>query len=142
MRRLELFVLCLNMETHWVFKMKLLNRFNYVPDLPHHFEYTEGETETVPDQSYTISEIITRFTGGIMPSIGKQIRYDEDPTFDSHDLNARPDYDLVDAFQDMKELSDRFLEERDKYLESLKKQSSPDNESTPKEPPVITPTSV
>lgn len=142
MHRLELLDLCQNMETLWVFNMKLLNRFTYVPDLPSHFEFTEGETETVPDQSYTISEIITRFTGGIMPSIGKQIRYDEDPSFDSHDLNARPDYDLVDAFQDMKELSDKFLEERDKYLESLKKQPSPDNEPSPIEPPVPSPASV
>ena len=85
-----------------------VNRFTYDHTAPHVHENVIGESETIPDQSYTIEEIITRFTGGIMPTVNNRIFYDDDPDFDSTDPTMRPDYDLVDALADMEALSRQF----------------------------------
>ena len=70
------------------------------------------ESETVPNQTYTIQEIITRFTGGIMPNVNRQIEFDQedlsDENFDAIDPTRRPDYDLVDAIYDIEALTEMF----------------------------------
>ena len=74
------------------------------------------KSETVPNQTFTIQEIITRFTGGIMPNVNRKIEFDqEDPrdeNFDAIDPTRRPDYDLVDAIYDIENLTERFLERK------------------------------
>jgi hypothetical protein len=101
-----------------------VNRFTYDHKAPHVHEKVIGESETIPDQSYSIEEIISRFTGGIMPTVNNRIFYDDDPDFDSIDPTMRPDYDLVDALSDMDALSRQF--------EARKKE---DNEPALPEPP-------
>ena len=85
-----------------------VNRFTYDYKASHVYEKVIGESETIPDQSYSIQEIITRFTGGIMPTVNNRVFYDDDPDFDSIDPTMRPDYDLVDALADMEALSNQF----------------------------------
>lgn len=85
-----------------------VNRFTYDHNAPYVHEKVIGESETIPDQSYTIEEIITRFTGGIVPTANNMLFYDDDPDFDSIDPTMRPDYDLVDALADMEALSKQF----------------------------------
>ena len=101
-----------------------VNRFTYDYKAPHVHETVTGESETIPDQSYTIEEIITRFTGGIMPIVSSRYYYDDDPDFDSTDPTMRPDYDLVDALADMDALSRQF--------EARKKED--DNQAQPEQP--------
>ena len=101
-----------------------VNRFTYDYTASHVHEKVIGESETIPDQSYSIEEIITRFTGGIMPTVNNRVFYDDEPDFDSIDPTMRPDYDLVDALSDMDALSRQF--------EARKKQ---DNESAEPEQP-------
>lgn len=92
-----------------------------------------SKSETVPNQTFTIQEIITRFTGGIMPNVNRKIEYDQedlkDPNFDLIDPTRRPDYDLVDAIYDIEALTERF-QERKREAESEANKSPkpiPDN---------------
>ena len=90
-----------------------INRYNYVPTEKYCFEKENNEpSETVPDQSYTISEIITRFTGGILPNITRDVSYDDEPTFESDDITRRPDFDIVDAMETLESLSKKFETEK------------------------------
>ena len=90
-----------------------INRYNFDPKAKHVFETANIDpTETVPDQSYTISEIINRFTGGILPNIQRNVSFDDDPTFDSDDITRRPDFDLVDASEALASLSEKFEAEK------------------------------
>ncbi len=82
-------------------KLKIKNSFTAVyankeDKEPRGYDFTEVESQTVPNQALTIQEILTRFTtSGSLP-IGKQVYYDDedvnepDPTLD-------PDFDLADA---------------------------------------------
>lgn len=93
------------------------------------------ESETVPNQTYTIQEIITRFTGGIMPNVNRKIEFDQedlsDENWDAIDLTRRPDYDLVDAIYDIEHLTERFLERK---REAESEAESEANKSPEKEP--------
>lgn len=90
-----------------------INRYNFDSKANHVFEKANtAPTETVPDQSYTISEIINRFTGGILPNIQRNVSFDDDPTFDSDDITRRPDFDLVDASEALASLSEKFEAEK------------------------------
>lgn len=90
-----------------------INRYNFDPNAKHVFEKANtAPTETVPDQSYTIRDIINRFTGGILPNIQRNVSFDEDPTFDSDDITRRPDFDLVDATEALASLSEKFEAEK------------------------------
>lgn len=96
------------------------------------------ESETVPNQTFTIQEIITRFTGGIMPNVNRKIEFDQedlrDPNFDLIDPTRRPDYDLVDAIYDIEALTERFQERKREAENEVNKspETIPDN----KEPKV------
>ena len=111
-----------------------VNRFTYDHTAPHVHEKVIGESETIPDQSYTIEEIISRFTGGIMPTVNNRIFYDDDPDFDSTDPTMRPDYDLVDALADMDALSRQF-EARKKEDDEKAKLEQPDDKKAELELP-------
>lgn len=98
--------------------VNFVNRFTYDYKDPFVYETIIGESETIPDQSYSIAEIITRFTGGIMPTVNNRVFYDDDPDFDSIDPTMRPDYDLVDALDDMDALLKQFEARKKQDIES------------------------
>lgn len=117
-----------------------INRFNYVSTEKYCFEKANNDaSETIPDQSYTISEIITRFTGGILPNIQRNVSFDDDPTFDSDDITRRPDFDLVDASEALASLSEKFeakkaaaqLEQTTQTAPEIKTDITPPLDSTP-----------
>ena len=91
------------------------------------------ESETVPNQTFTIQEIITRFTGGIMPNVNRKIEFDQEDlrneNFDAIDPTRRPDYDLVDAIYDIEDLTERFLERKREAETEVNKspETIPDN---------------
>lgn len=111
-----------------------VNRFTYDYTAHHVHEKVIGESETIPDQSYSIEEIITRFTGGIMPTVNNRVFYDDDPDFDSIDPTMRPDYDLVDALSDMDALYKQFeaRKEPDNKKDELDKPE--DKKAEPEQP--------
>ena len=111
-----------------------VNRFTYDYKAPHVHEKVIGESQTIPDQSYSIEEIITRFTGGIMPTVDHRVFYDDDPDFDSVDPTMRPDYDLVDALADMDSLFKQF-EARKKEVEEPAEQEQPKTQKAPEKEP-------
>lgn len=57
-------------------------------------EYPKGKTLTIPNQSYSIQEILEKYSIGQAPLVGLNGSYSDDPDFDdpapgSHDLTER-----------------------------------------------------
>lgn len=70
--------------------------FKFIPGV--HSKSTVGPSLTVPDQSYTIREILEKFTRGIDPYLTKLPSYDDDDITVDDDLlpDRSPDSDLSD----------------------------------------------
>lgn len=66
----------------------------------------DSVSQTVPDQSLSVEDILRRFTtGSLAPAdIERDVKYGEDVSpdedFDNLDPRYDPDYDLVDAYND------------------------------------------
>lgn len=52
--------------------------------------------ETIPEQAYTIDELLKRFASNNLPDIQKNPIYENEPTFDSYDVTLDPAFDLSD----------------------------------------------
>lgn len=61
---------------------------------------SEKPSLTVPDQSYSVQELIEKFTRNIPVPISQIGNYDEEPDFDNIDPSRLSDYDLT-TLQDM-----------------------------------------
>lgn len=79
------------------------------------FEPVIGESVTVPDQSYTIRDLLERFASGTMPPVGQDGYYD-DPTDVENwitDPTLKPDFDLADYTSETLKLQEqRFLSQQ------------------------------
>lgn len=88
--------------------MRILNYLSYSPDEVK-YEETSDEVVTVPDQSYTIRELLENFTSNIPPSLNV---YEDDGLFNENDefgydpIGDR-DLDLVDLQQLRVEIDER-----------------------------------
>jgi hypothetical protein len=88
--------------------MRVLNYLSYSPDEVK-YEETSDEVVTVPDQSYTVRELLENFTSNIPPSLNI---YEDDGLFDENDefgydpIGDR-DLDLVDLQQLRAEIDER-----------------------------------
>ena len=63
------------------------------------FEFPDSDTETLPDQSMSVREILTRFAQGTLPPV---VQYDggfdtDDPEDMEVDPTLAPDFDLTDG---------------------------------------------
>lgn len=88
--------------------MRVLNYLSYSPDVVK-YEETSDEVVTVPDQSYTIRELLENFTSNIPPSLNM---YEDEGLFDENDeFGYDPvgdrDLDLVDLQQLRAEIDER-----------------------------------
>lgn len=108
--------------------MKVLSYLSYSPDV---VKYEEGSDEilTVPDQSFTVRELLENFTSNIPPSVHD---YEDEGIFDENDPFAYDpvgdrDLDLVDLQQLRQRLDDRI-----KFLtqESSQKQAVSSKQET------------
>jgi hypothetical protein len=88
--------------------MKVLSYLSYSPDV---VKYEEGSDEiiTVPDQSFTVRELLENFTSNIPPSVHD---YEDEGIFDENDPFAYDpvgdrDLDLVDLLQLRQQLDER-----------------------------------
>lgn len=101
-------------------------------------ESTSDELLVVPDQSFTVREILSKFTSGVILPVNRVIHYDSDDGFDvdvdDHGVAFRsPDFDIVDADDIARDL--RFAKEKknldpkpDPNLEPI---SEPNSEPNP-----------
>ena len=88
--------------------MRVLNYLSYSPDEVK-YEETSDEVVTVPDQSYTIRELLENFTSNIPPSLNMyedQGLFDENDEFGYDPIGDR-DLDLVDLQQLKTEINER-----------------------------------
>lgn len=88
--------------------MKVLSYLSYSPDVVK-YEETSDEVLTVPDQSYTIRELLENFTSNIPPSVNMyedQGLFDENDEFGYDPIGDR-DLDLVDLQQLRDEIDER-----------------------------------
>lgn len=99
-------------------KLKFRSNYNRIV-IATDYEKTEGVSLLVPNQSFTVRELMKRHMAGTMPAIGKQALWDEHPTFDSFDKTVG-NFDLVDAEELAKEMTDR-LDEIEAERKELKK---------------------
>lgn len=88
--------------------MKVLSYLSYSPDEVK-YEETSDEVVTVPDQSYTVRELLENFTSNIPPSLNMyedQGLFDENDEFGYDPIGDR-DLDLVDLQQLRTEIDER-----------------------------------
>lgn len=77
-------------------KKKVINYLEY------DFKNQPGETnnqnsETIPGQAYTVTEVLIRFNNGTLPNIVQPVYYDASEDFDNIDPTLNPAFDIVDA---------------------------------------------
>lgn len=118
--------------------MKVLSYLSYSPDV---VKYEEGSDEiiTVPDQSFTVRELLESFTSNIPPSVHD---YEDEGLFDENDPFAYDpigdrDLDLVDLQQlriQLDERIKRFTQESSKEQAVSSKQETVISEGSSGEP--------
>lgn len=112
--------------------MRVLNYLSYLPDEVK-YEETSDEVVTVPDQSYTVRELLENFTSNIPPSLNM---YEDEGLFDENDeFGYDPvgdrDLDLVDLQQLRSEIDERIARQTSELAQK-------ENESAKKEGIVFT----
>lgn len=63
----------------------------------HPGEFNTEDSQTIPGQTYTVSEVLFRFSNGTLPNIVKTPHYEDNPDFDNVDITQNPAFDMVDA---------------------------------------------
>lgn len=53
-------------------------------------------SQTIPGEAYTIRELLTKFTRGVIPDVGKNMKFDDSEDFEDIDISRVPDFDLSD----------------------------------------------
>lgn len=114
-------------------KKKLRSTLNYVPRSQDR-ETPKGKSLTVPDDSYTIRQIIERSQNGLPVNVGHEAGYpfEENNDFDSHDIESIQRMDLSEQYEKLEEiriqrstleqeLRDKKDAQKAKKLEQLKK---------------------
>lgn len=85
--------------------------------LPHHYETIEGVSVTVPNESMSIQEIMTKHVRGIDMSImARTPAYDSGASFDSDDIEKLQHQDIFEKQQKLESLKS--------FQERLKKHST------------------
>lgn len=96
------------------------------------FEPVIGVSETVPDQSYTIRDLLERFASGTMPPVGHDGHYDDESDVENWitDPTLKPDFDLADYTNETLRLQEqKFLRQQQDVKET--EQPSAGNEEVP-----------
>ncbi|AXH77408.1 MAG: hypothetical protein [Microviridae sp.] len=85
-----------------------------------------GVSETVPDQSYTVKELIEKFTTGTPVNMLKNSVWTENPDFDNFDETERGDFDLADASEQLEEfqIKQQQIKQKQKTSEQTKNQTN------------------
>lgn len=86
------------------------------------YERNEGVSLTVPNQSYTIRELMAKHASGSLPLIGKEGTFEDEPDIDHVNPLENPAADLVDKLEMQQQLAaaNKRLAAAKKQLESKK----------------------
>ena len=97
------------------------------------FEPVIGVSETVPDQSYTIRDLLERFASGIMPSVGQDGYYDDETEVENWitDPTLKPDFDLADYTSETLKLQEQRFLRQQKDVEETAQPSAGNQEVSP-----------
>lgn len=85
-------------------KKRFNNKYNFSKDEIQH-EKNDGISETIQNDSYTVAELLEKHAQGILPPIGRQAFYEENPDIDNPDPTLDPDFDIIDAKNQLDEIS-------------------------------------
>lgn len=105
--------------------------FRTITNYDHLTELQEMNTDismTVPDESYTVRDLLDKFTRGVVPPVARHVRYDDDP--DSVDLDALPDnsFDKFDAYDRLQQLEAEIaFKKRNLELKALEDEKKKDD---------------
>jgi len=77
-------------------------------------EYNSGEVLTIPDQSYSIQELLQRYTSGTLPALSANDDYDfdeseeiKDESFDQMSVLNRPSFDITEVTQELEGINNK-----------------------------------
>ena len=98
--------------------------------LDYNYKENEGEinlseSETVPNQAFTVTEVLLRFNNGTLPNIVQPVFYDDTDDFDNIDPTLNPAFDMVDAENILKEINNNKKEREELKIQ----QNSPDQKA-------------
>lgn len=79
-------------------------------------ENVSSKSETVPNQSRTVREVMKRYASGNPPAIAKQPIWNQHPTFDSYERDLEK-MDLVEALELKERMSERLEEIKEQQKE-------------------------
>lgn len=99
---------------------------NYNP-IQQHETPSQLPSLTVPDMSYSIQELLDKFTTGIVPPVARNAQYDEDADFDNYDETRDGDFDLADATRLKQDLEERH-QKRMKSINELESRKKAEKE--------------
>lgn len=89
--------------------------------LPEHLEHPVGETLTIPGESYTIQELLQKYTHGIVPPLHREGIYEDSDSFEDNPFR-RPEADLTDIDNAQAKIED--VEKRHQQIKQTKKQKA------------------
>lgn len=110
-------------------KYRVRTQFNYNDKLDTGKEVSTLPSLTVPDESFTIPELIQKHTSGIPINVERQGQFDDDPTHEDHDKQELLQMDLAEKEQIIKQN----LQEIGRLKEVVKKQADDKEQSATKE---------
>ena len=102
-----------------------------INNLEYNYKENPGEintlqSETVPNQAFTVTEVLLRFSQGTLPNIVQPVYYDDTDDFDNIDPTLDPAFDMVDADNILNQIENNKKEREEKKLN----QNSPEPKST------------
>lgn len=76
-------------------KVIIRNAWCFEP-LDSDYEHPTGESMTIPDESFSISEILAKFSQGLGSELLREGEYSDTDDFDDVDVFGSPDFDISD----------------------------------------------
>lgn len=96
-------------------KKTFTNHYNYKPGRGN--EVPQGVSLTVPDQSYSIRDILEKYTRGIAPLVAKEPIYDDDPDINNPDPLENP-LDITDVQEALNNTNERIALNKSKLAKA------------------------
>lgn len=106
------------------FRTVIYNGSYGIKPKPSDFEHPKGESLSVPNEAYTIREIMEKHTHGINLGIDRQGIYEDEVDFDSPDMRKVKELDLYDREIISKENAENITRGKQLLDEENKKQKA------------------
>lgn len=116
-------------------KAKASTQLAYSYNVAKHAEHQENKiSQTVPDETLSIKEILDRYTSGrtIGDAVARQTSFDPNASFDSEDLEKIKHEDLFDQEERKRDLKSR-IKDHEKQIEEDRKKEKLKNDQEKQE---------